>query len=557
MLTFKLVEDENGIIEEVRFSDNTTFKNYRDLEKYMREGEKRVACGEGLHNLAIGLKAAGLKFRLWSNKSTGLTMSLIVGRTKLIDISGWNYNTDVDIESVRRVEQIAALSPKLAAAPTLIVNNDFREAMGWDEASDRALRTPILQDGWMCSSRLPNRGFKPAYGGGLLATPADPRKIYENVFSYDISSCYPYSAIAASVPRSKSVRLPKDKISSLKITDGMLNIDSSMGFIAIFNFKNTSRKPWVKLPMIRELDKNFVENAVFDRIGLVSGTVRAAFTPYDLRLFCLQYDYEEVEIVDMTIHKLGSIPEKAKSFILNSYDKKNNLPKGSAEREAAKTALNTIIGFWGSDPFKTMIKSELSKEDGVLYEKYEGSLKDHFEKYAGKDGKVGHAAGRARTWDFRWAAYITAHSRLRLGLAEKLLHDRGIEVLYCDTDSIKMVGDSSTIVETFKELNEEVIDTLDYNRLGLWEDESDDFAKAVFRGLKVYATIGKDGKNHSRIAGMSLEDAAVFTEGMSLEDFADEKPLVVTIHRRSPADITNDPFGFKLSYALREIEIKY
>lgn len=157
----------------------------------------------------------------------------------------------------------------------------------------------------------------------------------------------------------------------------------------------------------------------------------------------------------------------------------------------------------------------------------------------------------------RWAVYTVAAVRRRIVEAEINLYNNGMELLYVDTDSIKVAGNNRIAHKIFERLNNEIEEKYRTIGLGVWTDESDKYYRAVFRGVKVYFHEDKYGNRTNKVSGVDKASAESFND-IPLKKLADKKtPIKVSIKRRSTAKITNDPFGAKNSYAIRELDITY
>lgn len=555
MLIFEIIEDARGIIQSVKFSNGMEFNNITDLEAFLRSLETTV-YGEGLQGLKIAMVSAGTKIRAESIASTGLVSSFMIGKTTLVDLTEWDMGIKATPEGLVALKKIEAIDYEISASPARVVNRNWAEAMNGDQATRCGMWAPTLLEAYLSSSQLPDLGFRPAYGGGMLGCPAEPKE-YDQVNSFDITSAYPYSAVTTLVPIGSSKDLTPEETSELKIVDGELSINPDFGFIGLFVVKGARRKPWVSISMLRNDEERGVTDATCDRKGVISGDFRLALCPDGLRLLCLQFEYDSIEIEELSIHLLGPVPEKGIQFILDAYKKKKELVKGTTEREAAKLNLNTIIGFWGSDPFKSLNKMTQDAE-GKNLKGIKGNIEKGFKYYAGNAGKVGWCAGKVRTWDFRWAVYVIAATRLRIALADKACYDAGIEVLYSDTDSLKVNGPTKLVKEVFDKLNQEVIETIDYLGLGLWADETDGNYWGAFRGVKSYAVGNVNNENVAAISGIPKEDMIEVMKILSLEEFADTTlELAAPAHRRANALLENDPFGAKMGYILRDLYIQF
>jgi hypothetical protein len=558
--TYEIVEQVNGVITGIKLSSGEEFPNW-DLFKQYAVATKATVYGEGLHQLVTGLKGAGEKPRISSWFRNGNIAKIKYKNLTMVDLKMWDLELKADEESCTKIQRLMDELGDISISPAGEVNKQyFYKMTSWWASILRQTR-PSLTDAFLSSGKLPGRWFRPAYVGGMLASPADAAKVYEEVSSFDIRSCYPYSALASLVPVSTSRDLSEEEIAELEIVNGEMNVGEGNGFIALFTVNGFKRKPWVRIPTLREgidedKDEEFITDLVKDRIGILSGSIEIAMNPYELRTFCLQYDFDSIVINNVSVHELGKIPKAAEEFILESFHTKNSLPKGHPQRETAKTALNTIIGFWGTDPFCHMRSTKI--EEGEVWTEYTGNLQEGFDKYAGTEDKTAHVAGRPRTWDFRWAGYILANARLRIALADRACYEAGLEVLYSDTDSIKVNGDPAVADEVFEKLNSEVKEGLDIDGLGLWVNETEGFTRGAFRGKKKYILETKEGIRESRLAGVKSEEAVELLADMTLEEFATpEIPVWLTVIRRMAGVMDMTPFGFTDVYALYPIEMKY
>lgn len=553
MKTFKINENELGIIENIHLSNGDIFNHIDEFIEYC-ENHKEKLYGENVHHIMIAVESVSDNFKISSTLKNGLTARMKIGKSTLIDIAGWKMNIGADKASYEKIKKLEK-EGYVSSSPSAVVNREFYEAMTYSEALLRAKFKPSPLDAYLSTTKMPTTGFKPAYTGGILTSPADPNKVYKNVVSYDISSAYPYAALSTEMPMSESYTLTKEDTKRLEVKNGRINIKEGYGFIGIFKVYGAKRKSWTKTPMIKRDDRSFIENGYIDPLGLVSGDITVAMCPDDLITFDLQYSYEKIDILRISLHRLGPLPRQAVDFIEEAYYNKNMKEDGTVEREKAKVALNTIVGLWGTDPFNTMKKRIV--KDGVIYESYEGDENENFKKYSGKAGRAGRTAGYPRTWDFRWAVYTVAAVRRRIVEAEKELYNNGMELLYVDTDSIKVAGNNRKAHKVFEKLNNKIEEKYKTIGLGVWTDESEKYHRAVFRGVKVYFHESRWGTRMNKVSGVDKASAENFNN-MPLKKLADkDTPIKVMIKRRSTAILANDPFGAKHSYAIRELEITY
>lgn len=545
MLVYEIVEDARGMIETVKLSNGIEFKNLKALNEWCLE-RKEILYGENLNSLIVNAKSS--KDIKASNRGRGLQ----VYGVKFVDMTAWNLSLKADAYSQKIVEDLHKFYDveKIPASPSTFVARQISMAAKDSDCVKLSQNCMNFNELFLSSTKLGDRGFSPAYRGGLLASPADPSKVYENIESFDVNSMYPWAAITALVPLGKSFEAPEDfDYSSLKFReDGFIEGYDGYGYIGLFIAKGVKKKDYVALNLFRN-DGFYVVDGEFDRNGLVEcSELRFACCPYDLEVFKMQYDYDALECVSINLHSVGKIPSYAKNLINEMFIKKSEAC--GVEKINAKIAVNTIIGYFGVDPLrnhdavKLLNISKLSEC---------GELMKSFDSYTGRERGLGIASGMKRAWDYRWAVYITAFSRLRLARMEKLMTSLGLEVLYGDTDSIKVCGDSS-IAHNAISLDQPII-----GELGRWKDESDDYALgAVFKNIKLYAHNGKSGKK-MKAAGCPKDAAKELVENYTLEEIARARTIEVTATKREIFELDKvSSFGSIKVYAkiIQNIEYK-
>lgn len=556
MKLFSIESGELGQVAAVRFTGGHRASTVQDLETYLRSQDGEFFHGEGVHRLYVALKSAGVKARKLSSLRTGQVVKIKVGKATLVDIAAWDLGLEVDGDE-GRLEWIK-VDERVPSSPTLVVINDYRSAVYKSGAYSFAQTSKLsFMEAMLSSSRIPTQGFKPAYGGGLMSSPADSAKIYENVISYDISSSYPWTAATTLMPSGSTRSIPLDMLSKLRVVDGSVYLGKGVGFIGLFRFKGLKRNNWVRIPLIRSRDEEYCQGGVFDDNGMVSCDEMAiALCPDSLKSLSLQYTWDSVSIEILEAHKLRRLPEGITNFLGDAYRRKEG--ERGAARLRAKVAINTAIGLWGTCPFKKAEHLEYS--NGIFISRYDRDLSKAWATYAGADGD-GIVAGGKRCWDFRWAVYAIAAAQRRIVETEMALYEAGLEVLYCDTDSIKMAGDKAIADGIFADLNRMAEAA---NReiglpkgMGVWVDESRGYHKVVFRAKKFYATEDELGNREAYIAGLYKDDANAMVQATTLQRIAEMDEIVIYSSRPDFGTIENDPFGATEQQMPREMVFRY
>lgn len=266
------------------------------------------------------------------------------------------------------------------------------------------------------------------------------RKKYP-INSMDISSSYPYQLISNEFPCQFFERDPSKFRVSMKYGKACL-------FIAHLENVRLKNEAW-GCPYISKAKCDYIENGVYDNGRVLSADViDAVYNEIDFAILESEY------IFDYTIEKLyvarkQKLPQSFRNLILEEYTAKTEL-KGVDEYRYGKTKnrFNSLYGMAVQNPIKPELKYNESSEiiytgegiavqPGEIYEDYDTDMEDLIKEY--------HRTG----WlPYQWGVWCTSYARLEL---ERGLHSIPPEAfLYCDTDSIKYVGDYD---KEFKDLN--------------------------------------------------------------------------------------------------------
>lgn len=136
---------------------------------------------------------------------------------------------------------------------------------------------------------------------------------------------------------------------------------------------------------------------------------------------------------------------------------------------------------------------------------------------------------------YQWGCYTTALARFQLRMALKEIYRQGKmeDVLYVDTDSVKVRGrvDLTSLNTKLKEkaiLQKAYADDMNGNRhyIGLFEDDGH-YQKFITQGAKRYAVIKDNGKMDITVAGVSKkinEKTGVSFAVEELKDLKNFKP---------------------------------
>ena len=254
-------------------------------------------------------------------------------------------------------------------------------------------------------------------------------KILSNVYSYDMSSCYPAQQLTKKFP-----------MSPFKFLDDRLTFDRIFHFIGLgyavvglYQFKNIRLRKSVTVPY---LSLGRCECFGFDGrssgYGLDNGRIlyadycKAALTEIDLNIVVKQYEFDEVDVMTAMVAQKHYLPDEYRAVIKKYYENKTKL-KGSTDPEEiylyqkSKEKLNGIYGMSAQDP----IHAEIIYTDGEYTRSSYDTLAD-----------VEKTLKKAK-FPYSWGVYTTAYARAAL---QEAIDAAGQTLVYCDTDSIKTVG---------------------------------------------------------------------------------------------------------------------
>lgn len=155
-------------------------------------------------------------------------------------------------------------------------------------------------------------------------------------------------------------------------------------------------------------------------------TLETTITDVDWEMLTEVYKWEDVEILDLWHSRYGYLPDPLRSLVIEYYRRKTEL-KGVAGQELmyglSKALLNSIYGMMAQD----VCKRDILFEDGIFVPGPEDI-----------SGKLQKQKNRAYSC-YSWGVWVTAWARERLYQGIKLA---GYNYVYCDTDSVKFVGDA-------------------------------------------------------------------------------------------------------------------
>lgn len=331
-------------------------------------------------------------------------------------------------------------------------------------------------------------------------------KILENVHSYDRSSSYPDVMINRQFPVT-----PWEEWGAESLSNALDKGKACLIHVLFINLRLRDKfcgNPYIPLAKCKDIEGEALDNG---RV-LSAEHFEICCTDIDYRIICEQYDFDTAEVITLKVSDYGDLPCAFKDVIKDLYHKKTEL-KGidgaEVEYMLSKNKINSCYGMTVQDPVKTNI----IYKDGI-FQFDERRTPPEILEAGKKNAFLPYAVG----------VWVTAWARLALYDGVKIVGQENF--VYCDTDSVKFVGEAD-----FTKFNEKcVADDLKSGAyaddskgkrhyMGVYEQE-EDYKRFACLGAKKYAYEYSVGELHITIAGVNkAKGATELQRGGGLETF--------------------------------------
>ena len=305
--------------------------------------------------------------------------------------------------------------------------------------------------------------------------------INEKGIGVDINSSFPYSYTHFKLPYGVGNFIKFDR-------DSMLNDDKL--YILRFKVKSFNIKKNKEPNISKSMMLNISDNKNADTwVKSYNKPCIINCTSIDYIYFKENYSHRGLELIDgMEFNCLQGFFDR---FTNKFYPMKSQKGVSKGLRSWVKLILNGVYGKFGqnkaSELRQDVYNSETNSIDDVIVKNEEGTINLLSEGVY-----------------LPLASFVTSYSRLHLiEVLNKINETKGINWVYCDTDSSYVVGDDEILKEAIKEY----ID-IDYTgKLGLWKIEKY-FDKIMIIGIKKYIYYGGEFKNkdygyHCTLSGIN------------------------------------------------------
>lgn len=326
------------------------------------------------------------------------------------------------------------------------------------------------------------------------------------VMSYDRSSSYPDVQCNCLFPIKRFHRV-KGEVTLQKLKDLIVRRKKAVLFrVALGNIR--LRDVYWGCPYIPSDKCRMLKNAVKDNGRILSADyLEITLTDVDWRIILSEYTFDGCSILDCAYSSYGRLPNRLVTQIEAYYTVKTAL-KGDVEHriyyDKNKAKLNSIYGLTCQNPCK-------------LAAKFKGSVWD-FDRSETIEEILDKSNRRAYV-PYQWGVWCSAHARFRLEEGIRLVSAGNIyplddprfsDFVYCDTDSVKYIGNVDWSAYNAKRMadSEESRAYADDSKgirhyMGVYEQDDGYPATFASRGAKKYVVQHPGGKLEVTIAGVN------------------------------------------------------
>lgn len=334
------------------------------------------------------------------------------------------------------------------------------------------------------------------WGGDTHANRYYAGMVLEDVHSVDMASAYPAVQLTEYFPTTRFFH-ERASLDRLRLN---LRMRRAVVCRVVFYDLEITDQHW-GFPYLPRSKCVYITGGVYDN-GRVLQCLEcvAAMTDIDLKIMRREYRWSGMRVLDLWSAHYGKLPKKLTDVVYKYYEAKTSL-KGVSGQELyymkSKNKLNSVYGMTAQKPVR----------DDVAYtetgEWLTTPVSDDDLQQALDENR------RSLFLPYQWAVWTTAHTRKRLRYA---LNAAGEHAVYCDTDSVKYVGDidldalNGELMQLAKAAGAYATDPKGrVHYMGVFEQERD-YAEFKTWGAKKYATTySKGGKITTTIAGVSKQ----------------------------------------------------
>lgn len=384
------------------------------------------------------------------------------------------------------------------------VRREARERMLSNEWNRKQFLNSQLDSKMYCLCKAMSRG------GDTHANFIYAGQIIDNVKSKDESSSYPAQMVNKKYPFGKYISERKNEIIA-----GCSNIMH----IALYDvcLKKGAYMPYMAIGKCQHFSKAVIDNGRVLQCQYCDMVVNEI----DFIIISNQYNWSKMEWIDHYVSDMDYLSQDYRDLVFEMYCKKCELKYSDPYfYNKYKNKINALFG---------MMLTDITREE-ILYINNEwlstfGEVADDLKKYY---------ANKKSFLTYQHGAYVTSWARYEL---RRGLNAVGRDAVYCDTDSIKYIGehdaDFEALNNSIRKLNEScgihpVKIGNDVYELGIWEDDAN-YSEFITYGAKKYAYKYKEPKTDKEtgkklwygvtVAGLNKEKATKYINEKGLKEF--------------------------------------
>ena len=260
-------------------------------------------------------------------------------------------------------------------------------------------------------------------GGDTHANRFYSGRIIKNVKSADRSSSYPDVLCNCQFPVSPFFHAGKVSFNTL-LNMIVVRKKAVIMRIAISKLRlhdDLWGAPYLSKDKCRRIEKGAFDNG---RI-LAAEYLETTITDVDFKIILDQYDFDDLCAFDVSYARYGKLPKSLIDTVIEYYKAKTELKNVSGQEiyyMKSKNKLNSIYGMMAQNP----VKQDIVYNNGVW-----STAND-------PEAEILAESNRKAFLCYQWGVWCTAWARYRLQEGLKLA---GENFVYCDTDSVKYIGD--------------------------------------------------------------------------------------------------------------------
>lgn len=370
-------------------------------------------------------------------------------------------------------------------------------------------------------------------GGDTHANVDFSNQLLHNVHARDEASAYPAAMMIDKYPMTAFTKMNVSTYLNMDTSEYALLFE--VRFVNLVYIGHTGI-PYIPLAKCQGYTKEDKKDLLVDngRI-LYAKFAQMTITDIDLEIIKHEYIYDDIFMRNIYASVYEPLSDKIKNVVMDYYRNKTLL-KGNSDKvyeyNKSKNSLNSCFGCMVMRIDQEMIYYSDSDHEYYTDDK---DLEEMLAKFY---------KSRNNFLSYQHGVWITANARRRL---RTMLWKVGEDVVYCDTDSIKFLGDhEKQFEEKNKLLQEEALKFGAYavtgkgkiKYMGVWENETEDTDHGVYDefktlGAKKYVYMDyQDGEKEvvSTIAGVNKKAGSAYFKENGIDSFAIGTTLINSGH---------------------------